>query len=109
MPDVLEVRLYGPSGDDLRHVGQLEVHLIVSNLQRLPRECDLIPVEAANVVGKPRVDDTRTELVVWPTRHHAGEDNTATRIDIDQIAIRRRYRASAKTEMPPSAAAPAGR
>src|SRR3954453_6399364 len=96
MPDVLEVWLHGPSRNDLRHVGQLQIELVVPGVQRQATKCDLIHVEAADTVGEAGVDEARAKLVVRPPGHLSAEYDAPARVKIDEIAIRRGNRTYAE-------------
>ena len=62
MPDELQVRLHRPAGNDLRHIGQLEVGFVVANRAWHPGEQHGVAIEGPDAVGEPGVNDACTEL-----------------------------------------------
>src|SRR2546421_3678825 len=92
MTNELKVGLHGPTGNNLRPVRELNIHLIVPNRNGHACEQDVVSVEPLNAVGKPGVDHTCAESVIRPIGNHAGEYDTAVDVSIDKIAVGRANR-----------------
>jgi malic enzyme len=89
-------RLYRPAGRDLRHIGQLQIGLVVPHHVRQTRERDLVEIEGPHRAGIPRVHDAGAELVGRTARHQAVEDDSAIDVEVDQDTVRRTGRDAAE-------------
>src|SRR5262249_3732755 len=106
MPDIGIHGLKDPALYDLRHIVELEIHLVVARRRSEIAKVDLVLIEGTHAVGKARINNARAEAVVRAVRDHAGENDPAIDLDIDLIAIGRADRGKVENRKDGGCASP---
>src|SRR5882757_5614 len=89
MDHVVDGRLDGPAGYDLRLIDKREIELVVADRLRQAGKDDHVLIERGGIARDLAVEKRRADLVVGPAFEQAGVGNAAVEIKFQLVAVGR--------------------